>query len=170
MRSMLRLPLLALALMILQSCSSPYRPYSDAVGYCDLQIGKDTWEVQYVGPSTMAELQTKELAILRAAELTHLMGGRWFSLVSEERESRRVSVMSEKVEHSPAKATDSASKSSGSLSGGGVTTRVVTRSDNWIPNSLLRFRMDRSESAESLDADLILRMGRAKGLLPRDST
>ncbi|HLP43647.1 MAG TPA: hypothetical protein VK465_19250 [Fibrobacteria bacterium] len=174
MRSMFSFPLLALVLMIFQGCSSlnhpHYRPYSEEVGYSDLQITKDTWEVEYVGLSTMTELHAKELAILRAAELTHLMGGRWFTLVSEAKESRRVSVTSEKVEHTPAQATDSASKSSGSLSGGEVTTKVVTRADNWIPHILLRFRMERTESAESLDAESVLRMGRAKRLLARDST
>ena len=138
--------------LFLQACSAlfppDYRPYSHQAGYSDAQIAQDTYEVGYVGPADCTEIQAKKMAILRSAELTRIAGGHWFRIVSETAESRKSRKTSHEVTSKPVKET-------------------TTREDTWIPIVTLVIKMEPAETAETLDAETVLREGRASGLLPK---
>jgi hypothetical protein len=141
-------PLLALALLSFQGCATLlpplYRPYSNEIGFTELQVAKDAWEVQYVGPPSLTPLEAKQMAVLRAAELTRLRGGRWFSIEAEIEDSRH------------------AGPACGDSSGAGVRRREAR-----APQATLRFHVEPAEGTASLDAESVLRQGREQGLRSR---
>lgn len=153
-------------LLLLQACSAlfppDYRPYSHQAGYSDAQIAKDTYEVGYVGPAEFMEIQAKKMAILRAAELTRIAGGRWFRIVSEAAESRKIRKTSHEVTSKPVKDTLFAASDAPT-----EVKETTTREDTWIPIVTLVIKMEPAETAETLDAETVLREGRASGLLPK---
>ena len=138
-----------------------YRPYSDQVGFSDVQVAKDRYPVSYVGPAEFTEIQAKKMVLLRAAELTHFAGARWFRILSDEASSRKTRLTSKEVTTSPVK--DSLVVRA---DGPKVVQEVTTRQDAWIPMVNLVIEVEAQESDETLDADALLRDGRASGLLP----
>jgi hypothetical protein len=168
MSSRTLLPILALALIVLQACAALfpplYRPYSNEVGYSDLQVGKDTWEVQYVGPTSQTELQAEEMAILRAAELTHLSGARWFLILSDAKESRRMRVTTHEVNRTSVPDTASRHYLEERKQ---VEQEVTTRQDAWVPVAKVRFQTEKEDGDQTLDADAVMRIGGAKGLMTK---
>lgn len=139
-----------------------YRAYSDGIGFSDVQVAKDTWEVSYTGPAEFNELQAKKMCILRAAELTGLNGRRWFTILSQETDARKVRRVSHEVTRKPAVDTLFAPKDAPP-----VVQEVTTREDAWIPSAVLVFKTSEAETDETLDAEAVMREGRASGLLPK---
>jgi hypothetical protein len=158
--------LLAGLVLLLSGCAGlfppNYRSYSDGVGFSDVQVAKDTWEVSYVGPAEFNELQAKKMAILRAAELTRLSGRRWFRIVSQDTDARKVRRVSHEVTRKPAVDTLFAPKDAPQ-----VVQETTTREDAWIPSAVLVFVTLAGETEETLDSEAVLREGRASGLLPK---
>jgi hypothetical protein len=89
----------------LSACSAlfppKYRPYSNQVGYSDAQVAKDRYEVSYTGPAEFTEIQAKQMAIVRAAELARNAGTRWFRIVADEASSRKTRISSTEVTRKP---------------------------------------------------------------------
>ncbi len=160
--------LLLLGLLYLAGCAGffppNYRPYSNQVGFSDVQIAKNTYEVNYVGPAEFTEIQAKKMAILRAAELTRIAGFRWFRIVSEDEKSRKIRLTSKEVTTKPMKDTAFARADAPK-----VVQEVTTSQDAWIPIVTLVIVVEQAESAETLDAETVLREGRASGLLPKQN-
>ncbi len=152
--------------LLLSSCAAMfppnYRAYSDSVGYSEAMVAKDAWEIEYVGPAQFTELQAKQMALLRAAELTHASGRRWFHIVSQETTARKVRKTSREVTKTPVQ-DSGATRTDGPQ----LVQEVVTREDAWIPTANVVFRIDTEETPESLDADQVWAQGRASGLLPK---
>jgi hypothetical protein len=155
---------------VLAGCSAlfppNYRPYSRQVGYSDVQVAKDRFQIGYVGPADFTEIQAKKLALLRAAELTRNAGGRWFRILSQESSSRKTRLTSKEVTTTPVR--DSAALQA---DGPKVVQEVTTRQDAWIPMVDLVIQVIQvggAESPETLDAEALLREGRAAGLMPKD--
>jgi len=139
-----------------------YRPYSKQVGYSDVQVAKDRFQIGYIGPADFTEIQAKKLALLRAAELTRHAGGRWFRILSQESSSRKTRLTSKEVTTTPVR--DSAAAPA---DGSKVVQEVTTRQDAWIPVVDLVIQVEAAESPETLDAEALLREGRAAGLMPK---
>jgi hypothetical protein len=140
-----------------------YRPYSNQVGFSDVQVAKDRFQVGYIGPADFTEIQAKKMALLRAAELTRNAGARWFRIVSEEASSRKTRLTSKEVTTSPVQ--DSAIVRADEPK---VVQEVTTRQDAWIPMVNLVIEVEAAESDETLDAEALLRDGRAMGLMPKE--
>ncbi len=158
--------LLPAVVLFLGACAAlfppNYRPYSNQEGYSDTQLAKDRYEVSYVGPAEFSEIQAKKLAILRAAELTRNAGTRWFRIVSEQSSSRKIRLTSTQRTSAPLQDTAFAHADAPK-----VVQEVTTRQEAWIPMVDLVIEVEPAESAETLDADTVLREGRASGLLPK---
>lgn len=156
------LPLL-LGLALLAGCAGRnYRAYAHGVGFSDAQVAKDTWEVSYTGPADYNELLAKKMAILRAAELTKLSGRRWFRITDQDTDARKVRRVSREVTREPVKDTLFPAAEAPH-----VVKETTTREDAWIPTATLVFETLPEETGDSLDADSVLREGRAAGLLPK---
>ncbi|MDB5103186.1 MAG: hypothetical protein JWP91_875 [Fibrobacteres bacterium] len=158
--------LLLSGLLYLAGCAAlfppNYRPYSDQVGFSDVQVARNTWEVSYVGPADFTEIQAKKMALLRAAELTRIAGARWFRIVSEDTHSRKTRLTSREVTSKPVKDTAFAREDAPK-----VVHETTTSQDAWIPMVTLVIAVEKAESAETLDAEVLVRDGKASGLLPK---
>lgn len=154
-------------LLLLPGCAGMfppnYRAYSDGIGFSDVQVAKDTWEVSYVGPAEFNELQAKKMAILRAAELTRISGRRWFLILSQETDARKVRRVYHEVTRKPVVDTLFPPEVAPQ-----VVQEVTTREDAWIPSAVLVFKTSEAETDETLDSEAVLREGRASGLLPKN--
>lgn len=139
-----------------------YRPYSKQVGYSDVQLAKNRFQIGYIGPADFTEIQAKKMALLRAAELTRNAGARWFRILSAESSSRKTRLASKEVTTSPVR--DSAAVRA---DGAKVVQEVTTRQETWIPMVDLVIEVEAEESPETLDAEALLRDGRANGLMPK---
>ncbi len=64
-----------LTLILLSACSTPYKPSHGGTGYSDTQVNTDSFIVGFKGG---APLRTKELALLRSAEVALASGYRYF--------------------------------------------------------------------------------------------
>lgn len=150
----------------LSACSAlfppKYRPYSNEVGYSDVQIAKDRYEVSYTGPAEFTEIQAKKMAIVRAAELARNAGTRWFRIVAEESSSRKTRVSSKEVTRKPVNDSDAA-RPDAPL----VVKETTTRQDAWIPLAHLVIELEQAETEETLDADAVIREARTGGVLPK---
>jgi len=62
-------------LILLSACSTPYKPSHGGTGYSDTQVNTDSFIVGFKGGSP---LRTKELALLRSAEVTLANGYSYF--------------------------------------------------------------------------------------------
>ena len=156
---------LPLAILLLSGCAGLYPPnyraYSNGAGFSEAQVSKDTWEVEYVGPEALTELQAKQMALLRAAELTRYAGRRWFSIVSAETASRKVHKTSREVTKTPLQDSGVARADAPQ-----VVQETTTREDAWIPSANVVIRIEAAETEAALDAEQVWAQGKASGLLP----
>lgn len=75
---------LALVLIvILSACSTTYHPMGLTGGYSDSRLAPDIYRVAFYGNAYTANERVKDLALLRAAELTVQQGFKYFSVVEE---------------------------------------------------------------------------------------
>ncbi|GEM_PF-1929536 len=60
-----------LAIVILAACAAPnpYRPLESGLGYSEVNIAKDRYEIMFHGSTEQDQLTAKKYAILRAAEI-----------------------------------------------------------------------------------------------------
>jgi hypothetical protein len=70
-----RIPLVAfggclVASLFLSSCATPYRPLKHRSGYSEQQVGKDEYEVSFLGNGSSSYDRVLDFALLRAAEIS----------------------------------------------------------------------------------------------------
>jgi len=72
--------LILLLVILLFFCAGNYRKYNGSVGYTDLKVGKDIYEIEFVvkGPSI---LNAKKKAYVRAAEIGKELGYPFFDVL-----------------------------------------------------------------------------------------
>jgi len=83
------IPMMMTATLALSSCatSTPttYSPsYGDGPGYSDQRIEQDRFRTRFDAGSDMSMQQARDMALVRAAELTLEEGGDWFIVVAED--------------------------------------------------------------------------------------
>ncbi len=66
------------ALLALAGCATAYRPENANGGYSEAQIDRNVFRVTFKGNIRLAQSQTDEMALLRAAEVTLANGYAWF--------------------------------------------------------------------------------------------
>lgn len=80
----------AAALLTLAACAAPdpdyYQPADSPgdYGYSEVRLEEDRYRVSFTGDGSMSEESVRELALLRAAELTREEDYDWFRIVEEE--------------------------------------------------------------------------------------
>ena len=79
----LRWLLLVLLAPFLTACASPYRPLHDGVGFTELPVGADTFQVCYSGNGDMSIAEARRYGYLRAAELAALRNQPYFQVLAE---------------------------------------------------------------------------------------
>lgn len=160
------LPSGLLGMILLSGCAGLYPPnyraYSNGAGFSEAQVAKDTWEVEYVGPEALTELQAKQMALLRASELTRFAGRRWFTIVSAETASRKLHKTSREVTKTPLQDSGVARADAPQ-----VVQEVTTREEAWIPTADVVIHIEAAETESALDAEQVWAQGRASGLLPQ---
>ena len=57
------------ASLLLSSCATSYRPLKHQYGYSEQQVGKDEYEVSFLGNGSSSYDRVLDLALLRAAEI-----------------------------------------------------------------------------------------------------
>jgi hypothetical protein len=68
--------------LLLTACAAPvYQPYAGGVGYSEVNIARNRYEIVYHGPGGMDEAEAKRLAIVRAAEIGREIGMSHFRVV-----------------------------------------------------------------------------------------
>ncbi|MEX0901679.1 MAG: hypothetical protein WDZ76_02950 [Pseudohongiellaceae bacterium] len=85
----MKISILFIPALILSACAaSPefYRPAEGpgALGYSEVRLTEDRYRVSFVGDNTTTSTAVKDLALLRAAELTLMENRDWFQIVTEE--------------------------------------------------------------------------------------
>ena len=62
--------LVLFAILAFTGCASNYyRPYNNGIGYSEVNVAKDRYEIIYYGAADQDELNAKKYAIVRAAEV-----------------------------------------------------------------------------------------------------
>jgi hypothetical protein len=56
--------------VLLSSCATPYRPLKHQSGYSEQQVGKDEYEVGFLGNGSSSYDRVLDFALLRAAEIS----------------------------------------------------------------------------------------------------
>src|SRR5690606_21112016 len=80
------------AVLSLAACASPgnefYRPADSPAtfGYSEVRLDDDRYRVSFTGNGAVGEDAVKELALMRAADLTRMESHDWFRLVTVETE------------------------------------------------------------------------------------
>jgi hypothetical protein len=69
------------ASLLLSSCATPYRPLKHQYGYSDQQLGKDEYEVSFLGNGSSSYDRVLDLALLRAAEIALEHQAKHFTVV-----------------------------------------------------------------------------------------
>jgi len=69
-----------LPLILLGCATSIYHPFSDGVGYTEVEVGKDKYEVMFHGTADQDELVAKKYALIRAAEIGKRNGFGFFAI------------------------------------------------------------------------------------------
>src|SRR5690554_4610917 len=88
------------ALLSLAACAGPssqfYQPADSPgnYGYSEVQLEEDRYRVSFTGNGTVDEEAVKELALMRAAELTRLENHDWFRIITVETEETTRTVTS----------------------------------------------------------------------------
>jgi len=73
---------LLIPLLLLTGCSV-YHPLKDGVGFTDLPIGTNSFEVTYSGTDSMSAMEARQYCLFRAAELAVLHGAPYFQIIEE---------------------------------------------------------------------------------------
>ena len=75
---------------LLAGCGADaYRPYKNGVGYSDVQLAPDVYQVYYEAPASMSYGTAQRLALVRAAQLAQANGKPYF-VVLNSRSGQRV--------------------------------------------------------------------------------
>ena len=69
------------ASLLLSSCATPYRPLKSHYGYADRQVGKDEYEVSFLGNGHSSYDRVLDLALLRAAEIAIERPAKYFTVL-----------------------------------------------------------------------------------------
>ncbi|HVX84061.1 MAG TPA: hypothetical protein VH253_04525 [Phycisphaerae bacterium] len=70
-------------LAALAGCSV-YHPLRNGVGFTDTPVGPDSYQITYVGPEDMPIAESRDYALLRAAELAALRDDPYFQILNEQ--------------------------------------------------------------------------------------
>jgi len=76
-----------MALLLLDSCATTYRPLNNGAGYSDAVIGPDEFRVGFQGNGETSLERAYDFALLRAAEVTRGHGFSHFAVVDTENTS-----------------------------------------------------------------------------------
>ena len=81
----MRLLSIGLLLVAVCGCTTPYRPASrfTRVGYSDVQLDEHVYRVSFVGNDQTPAAQTRDYAMLRAAEITLSAGYQYFAVLKD---------------------------------------------------------------------------------------
>lgn len=79
----IRLLLCLLVLPFWAACSV-YHPLQGGVGYIDIPVGPDGYQISYVGDTGMSATEARRFALLRAAELAALRNMPYFRITQEQ--------------------------------------------------------------------------------------
>lgn len=80
----MRVFLMVLVAGMMGACAGqPYHPLKDGVGFAELPVGTDQYQVTFVGTAGMAPSEARQYALTRASELTVLRGGEAFVITGE---------------------------------------------------------------------------------------
>ena len=79
------------ALLFLVGCANQYHAYNNGsgTGYTDTPIRKGVYEIAYVGQAGTPEVEIRNLATIRAADLATKNGARYFEITSTKFEARK---------------------------------------------------------------------------------
>jgi hypothetical protein len=77
-----RLLFVVLMLPLVTACSA-YHPLSGGVGYSEVPLGADAFQVTFTGEGAMPVAEARQYALTRAAELTVLRNGAFFEILDE---------------------------------------------------------------------------------------
>ena len=81
--------LTALLLMVASGCASdPFRPYRGGIGYSEVQLAPDLWQIFYEGPRQMSYGQAVGYAQLRAAQVAVREGKPFFEIIDSDSAAR----------------------------------------------------------------------------------
>jgi hypothetical protein len=75
---------LVLLFPLLCACAHPYHTLSSGVGFSELPIGPDTFQISFAGDSATHIAEARRYAYLRAAELAALRNEPYFQVLSEQ--------------------------------------------------------------------------------------
>ena len=68
-------------LFLLAGCATTvYQPLQNGIGYTEVEVGKDKYEIMFHGTSGQDELMAKKYALVRAAEIGQRNGFAYFTL------------------------------------------------------------------------------------------
>ncbi|HEY4329045.1 MAG TPA: hypothetical protein VGN88_04855 [Phycisphaerae bacterium] len=68
---------------LLAACSSVYHPLKDGVGFTDVPVGTDNFQITFAGDANMPVAEARRYALLRASELAALRSDPYFQIVDE---------------------------------------------------------------------------------------
>lgn len=72
---------IALALLFVAGCGTPYRPAKDGKGYAESQVAPNEFRVSFQGNGQTRSQEANDFALLRAAEVTLENGFRYFAVI-----------------------------------------------------------------------------------------
>jgi hypothetical protein len=75
--------LMVLVVPLLGACGSVYRPLQGGVGFMEVPVGADGYQISYVGDTNMSATEARRYTLLRAAELATLRGEPYFRITEE---------------------------------------------------------------------------------------
>jgi hypothetical protein len=77
-----KLAFFVLVLPFISACST-FHPLKDGVGFSEIPVGQDAYQVTFVGNSSMSVAETRQNCLLRASELAALRSVPYFQITSE---------------------------------------------------------------------------------------
>jgi hypothetical protein len=75
--------LMMLVLPLLGACTNVYRPLQGGLGFMEVPVGPEGYQISYVGNSDMSATEARRYSLLRAAELAALRGEAYFRITEE---------------------------------------------------------------------------------------
>ncbi|MEM1057965.1 MAG: hypothetical protein AAGK14_01845 [Verrucomicrobiota bacterium] len=158
--------LLGLGALLLAGCAGPYHAYNNGTGYTDAPIRDGVYEVAYVGRSGTPQLEIRNLATLRAADLATKNGARYFEILDSKYEARK------SLQLIPGTTYVYGGGGWGYCYGGPA---FVVSNPGYIaevrqPVVTLKVALRKSPSSKTLDAWKILDQGVKDGLVKRDTS
>jgi len=77
--------LLVLLIPVLAACQGPaYHPLKNGVGFSEVPIGSDGFQISYTGDSNMSVTEARRMAMIRASELAVLQNKPYFQVQGEQ--------------------------------------------------------------------------------------